>query len=455
VGAGFTNEEIEEATVMTRTSAKMTTLLAGAALLIGAAAVNCSRSGSSDSIGTMHLALTLPNGTTVSSVSWQIMSSGGAVIRSGTINTSDQNATPSVDTSCPAGTGDTVTLSATTSDNKSCTGTSAPFNVVAGGTTMVAVTLLCGGTVPTQPNGSVIVNGTVVQGDNCPLLTSWVASPLQTSQGGNIDVAATATDADASDVLSFSWTATAGTFVMPSAASTQYTCVASGAQTLTITVSDNHSPTPCTTAMTFPVNCVQVSVCGNGVVETGEQCEPPNTATCSATCQNIPPPPVCGNGIVETGEQCEPPNTPTCSATCQSITPPPMCAVNACISCEAADTLNCPAALNVVPGATCFGCEGFPAGSKSRTDCQALLSCIRANPTCMAGDDPTPCLCGTVAAGACASGTPGNGPCVAQYNAAASDATGTVFSQFSNPTTPVGIANNNAACDDDSACACP
>ncbi|MBI4716759.1 MAG: thrombospondin type 3 repeat-containing protein [Planctomycetes bacterium] len=27
--------------------------------------------------------------------------------------------------------------------------------------------------------------------------------------------------------------------------------------------------------------------CGNGTVETGEQCEPPNTATCDASCQNI------------------------------------------------------------------------------------------------------------------------------------------------------------------------
>jgi cysteine-rich repeat protein len=40
------------------------------------------------------------------------------------------------------------------------------------------------------------------------------------------------------------------------------------------------------------------------------------------------PGPVCGNGIVESPEQCEPPNTATCSATCQNITsiPPPIAA---------------------------------------------------------------------------------------------------------------------------------
>lgn len=31
--------------------------------------------------------------------------------------------------------------------------------------------------------------------------------------------------------------------------------------------------------------------CGNGIVDAGEQCEPPNTATCNATCQTIVPPP--------------------------------------------------------------------------------------------------------------------------------------------------------------------
>lgn len=57
-------------------------------------------------------------------------------------------------------------------------------------------------------------------------------------------------------------------------------------------------------------------VCGNGAVESGEDCEPPNTSTCDANCQTIA---VCGNSIVEAGEQCDPPGTATCDANCQTI----------------------------------------------------------------------------------------------------------------------------------------
>jgi cysteine-rich repeat protein len=51
--------------------------------------------------------------------------------------------------------------------------------------------------------------------------------------------------------------------------------------------------------------CV-LSTCGDGFVDTGagEQCEPPNTETCSATCQTIVPA-VCGNGTIEGAEHCD------------------------------------------------------------------------------------------------------------------------------------------------------
>ncbi len=55
--------------------------------------------------------------------------------------------------------------------------------------------------------------------------------------------------------------------------------------------------------------CV-LSTCGDGFVDSGasEQCEPPNTPTCSGTCRTITGP-VCGNGTIETGEQCDDSNT--------------------------------------------------------------------------------------------------------------------------------------------------
>jgi cysteine-rich repeat protein len=63
--------------------------------------------------------------------------------------------------------------------------------------------------------------------------------------------------------------------------------------------------------------CV-TSTCGDGFLSTvnGEQCEPPNTATCSATCQNI----VCGDGVRAGTEQCDDGNTTNidgCDSVCK------------------------------------------------------------------------------------------------------------------------------------------
>jgi hypothetical protein len=67
------------------------------------------------------------------------------------------------------------------------------------------------------------------------------------------------------------------------------------------------------------------AVCGNGIVEQGEQCDPPNGTTCDQSCQSITPvpvPAVCGNGIVEEGEECDPPDGTTCDESCQEISAP-------------------------------------------------------------------------------------------------------------------------------------
>jgi cysteine-rich repeat protein len=47
------------------------------------------------------------------------------------------------------------------------------------------------------------------------------------------------------------------------------------------------------------------STCGDGCVDAskGEQCEPPNSATCDASCHFAPA--VCGDGVVQKGEQCD------------------------------------------------------------------------------------------------------------------------------------------------------
>jgi hypothetical protein len=448
-----------------RSETMLTKPLAARALaLMGGVLIASCNPGVSTNLGTLRLALKVPpNGPTVSAVQWQILASDGTtVLRSGTVNTSDPNATASVDTSCPAGKGNKAVLTATASDGTHCSGMSAPFNVTAGAAVMVGVQLVCGGGSSAQNNGSVIVDGTFVNGDNCPGLTSWVAAPLATSMGGGkIDVAVTATDADSADVLTYFWTSspsTEGSFAMPTAAMTQFTCGAPGPQTLMVVVSDNHQPTPCTATMSFPVTCSGGGFCGNGLVEPGEQCDPPNTATCDSMCRLKG---FCGNGVVESGEQCEPPNTATCNSVCHLITPPKCSAPTACSMCEqgAANSSACePAELNVrnQPAPSCSGCDGFLPNTAAVASCNALLSCLRTKP-CFFGDFPTSCYCGTRMATDCMTmGAPTDAPCYNEYTAAAVGFPGGVFSQLFDPTTPVGIADNTAVCDN-SVCtsACP
>ena len=67
-------------------------------------------------------------------------------------------------------------------------------------------------------------------------------------------------------------------------------------------------------------SCQRIPGCGDGVLEAGESCDPPDGLTCSTTCQPIP---ACGNGFIDPGEQCDPPHggpgapAPWCDATCQ------------------------------------------------------------------------------------------------------------------------------------------
>jgi hypothetical protein len=129
---------------------------------------------------------------------------------------------------------------------------------------------------------------------------------------------------------------------------------------------------------------------------------------------------------------------------------------NACVTCEMrvpfADACT-PALLQTTPSSG-WSCNSFT--GTALANCNALLACVRgqsAAGSCLAGDDPTPCLCGALDPSTCVtSGAPANAPCAAQYAAAAMGFPGTVFTQFFDPTTPVGIADNTVTCDVDQPC---
>jgi hypothetical protein len=461
--------------------------------LIGIASIGCSRRDAGDSSppGKVSLALTVPSGAKVNTVHYVIHAGAPAGIAdaTGDINTSDPNAPASAYRSFPASMGIVVTLSATTTAGESCTGASMPFNLAPNAVASVDVTLVCGGSTPQQGNGSVKIGGTVVEGDDCPVLTAWAASPRQTSLGGKIDVSGAATDADVGvipgEVLTFSWSG--GTFDNAGSPSTKFTCTVSGTQTIKLTVSDNHAPTPCSTSVLIAVTCIGGGICGNNVVDEGEQCEgttytpgigicnpatchyaapscnngrvelgeqcdPPNGTTCSPTCQTTTAPALCGNGIRETGEQCDPPNGTTCSATCQTTSP----TVPLCVQCEIAATTagTCYQTSTTANAGTTdflkFGCNGFV--GTSRNACDALITCLRNN-DCGDGGDPVPCLCGELSPTTCATRPVSTlpGACVSQYITAANG--GDVYGLFFSTDSPIGVANNLYTCDVESCAA--
>jgi hypothetical protein len=461
---------------MTRNSLKLTAL-AATALLGGVVGVNCSKGNKGDdTTGNIALALTLPNGYTINSVDYRIHAGmpSGITDVTGSINTSDPNSTASVAHSFPASTGDVVTLTAVTTGGINCTGTSSAFDLTAGGEAHVNVTVLCGSTDQTHPNqgnGTVFVNGTftVQNGDICPLLTSWFASPLQTSVGGTISVGGSAIDGDAGETVAYSWTDGATQFATTANAS--YICGAAGAHTLTLTVTDNHSPT-CSTSISIPVTCVAVGAGGSGGGAAGAAGGAAGAAGGAAGAAGS----VAGaagsvagaaGGVAGAAGGVAGAAGGAAGAGGGAAGSPGTGQSAACLQCEITNTtgsvcFNTSSTANAgTTNPALFGCNGFSGADK--TNCEALIACLN-GATCQAqiatanatlagdypfNDDPLPCLCGTsISKATCLTSSSWSGACAPQFVAAA--AGGNLLNLFTSTDSPVGVANNLMSCEIDS-----
>ena len=216
--------------------------------------------------GSLSLDLVINGDTEIDQVQWTI-SCGGEQVKAGTINTSANGATASVEAYGLEPGACTIMMEAVSTDGETTCKGETTFDIVVGQVTEIHVVMNC--KLPPQ-FGGVRVDG---EFNICPYITWADASPLTTSVGNNIDLFAMATD-DEGDAITYMWSSGSGTIANPMAASTTYTCTEVGADTITILVTDDEG-TYCMDMHDFPITCVAGD--GNpcdGVIcdDTGNEC---------------------------------------------------------------------------------------------------------------------------------------------------------------------------------------
>jgi len=122
--------------------------------------------------------------------------------------------------------------------------------------------------------------------------------------------------------------------------------------------------------------------CGDGVIQSTEQCDPPDSATCPGdrvcTTDCTCPEPACGDGIVDPGEQCD--TNPCadgspCTADCKCVEP--------LVCCKLPDVPPC---ADGIPLSQCMANGGAPGPPGSICDpavgfCVAMQCCVCPDPS--------------------------------------------------------------------------
>jgi hypothetical protein len=210
------------------------------ALLAGGAASACSADARSpqdgeeladETGGSVGLQLRLGD-VTLNSVSYVI--TGNGFVKNGTIDVSKSRTISSTIGGIPAGTGYSLTLSATdATDSRILCNASASFNVVARATTVTNVKLEC--RLP-HGNGSVQIDGTA---NVCPRIDSLSVAPSEVFVGGTMALSAVVTDVDALPVpATLAWSANGGLITGATAAAATFKCTAAGSFAIALAVSD-------------------------------------------------------------------------------------------------------------------------------------------------------------------------------------------------------------------------
>lgn len=123
-------------------------------------------------------------------------------------------------------------------------------------------------------------------GTHCPSIVS-VSSLPETPVAAKFDLSAAIDVNGASGVIALDWHllgASAGTLQFdPATPNATFVCTAIGTQTVEVTVTGGDPSASCSSSASLAVDCT--TLCGNGTVDPGEACDPPDGITCDATCK--------------------------------------------------------------------------------------------------------------------------------------------------------------------------
>ena len=225
------------------------TAIAMALALTGSISTGCVSESDDDTTGTFGMDLQIAQGVFINTVNWTIANTTTGFSRTGSVTVRFSNTISFQAGAIPAAMGYTITLNAVSVDNLfTCTG-SAGFNISAGATSFVALTLNCAVAPPGQ--GTVVVGGTT---QICANLDSISASPLETAV--NTPIALAATGSAGPVPVTFAWTASAGTFDNALSATPVFTCPATpGPVTISVTVFPSAATCSTITTQSVTVTC--------------------------------------------------------------------------------------------------------------------------------------------------------------------------------------------------------
>ena len=268
-----------------------------------------SSASSDENVGRIGLQLQPVLGITVANVHYTVTAGnapGAAIVAEGNLPTPGTSSNFSFGIPLPVGTGYYLSLSGFATESPGtikCSGSYGSFDVNANASSLFNMTLTCVDTTKGQ-----LLTTVDVKTDACPrLIVDYaVAEPSAQDVGKKIKVFSAARDLDnAAEVITYAWSvvdpakAGTGSFGPATSKDTEFSCTGPGDSVRIKVTAKNHE---CSKALETVVSCKSLT-CGNGIVEPalGETCDWKNDTTCPLDCTKV-----CGDGVAEGDEACDP-----------------------------------------------------------------------------------------------------------------------------------------------------